>query len=78
MKRDANNTATISEGFFDSGKTGNSAYEECKRRGFSTAKPNVYRELDKLAAMGFLTKGPGGYSTVPGMKVNVKEVEEVA
>lgn len=69
----------ISEGFFDETRTGNSAFDELKRRGFSTAKPNVYKELDKLAAMGFVSKpAGGGYQTVPGMKVNVKEVRTVA
>ncbi|HEY3972354.1 MAG TPA: hypothetical protein VGM18_05070 [Candidatus Sulfotelmatobacter sp.] len=69
----------ISQNFFDSAKTGNAAYVEMQRRGFSTAKPNVYRELDKLAEMGFLTKeGTEGYRTVSGMKVNVKEVRTVA
>jgi hypothetical protein len=68
----------ISQNFFDSEQTGNAAYNECQRRGFSTAKPNVYRELDKLAALGFLTKEGNGYKTVPGMKVNVKEVSAIA
>ena len=69
----------ISQGYFDSGQTGNSAFNELQRRGIGSAKPNVYRELDKLAELGFLTKEPsGGYLTVPGMKVNVKEVEAVA
>jgi len=69
----------ISQNFFDQGPSGNAAYNELQRRGFSTAKPNVYRELDKLAVMGFLTKeASGGYHSVPGMKVNVKEVSEVA
>jgi len=69
----------ISQGFFDSGQTGNSAFNELQRRGAGSAKPNVYRELDKLAQLGFVTKEPnGGYLSVPGMKVNVKEVKTVA
>lgn len=68
----------ISQNFFDNAQTGNSAYNELQRRGFSTAKPNVYKELDKLAGMGFVTKESSGYLTVQGMKVNVKEVEAVA
>lgn len=74
-----NCAALISQNFFDSGATGNSTFNELKRRGFSTAKPNVYRELDKLAELGFVTKeGLEGYKSVPGMKVNVKEVSVVA
>jgi hypothetical protein len=69
----------ISQNFFDAGATGNSAFNELKRRGFGTAKPNVYRELDKLAEFGFVTKEGGeGYKSVPGMKVNVKEVSAIA
>jgi hypothetical protein len=65
----------IAEGWFDEAKTGNAAYNELVRLGFSTAKPNVYRELDKLAELEFLTKEPtGGFQAVAGMKVNIREV----
>lgn len=40
-------------------------------RNFRTSKPNVYRECDNLAAMGFLTKVDGGYQTVPDMRDNI-------
>ncbi len=63
----------IADGFFGEPRAGNAAYLELQRRGFSTAKPNVYREADKLAELGFLTKEEGGYRAVPGMKVNVVE-----
>jgi hypothetical protein len=63
----------VAEGFFDEARAGNAAFQELKRRGFATAKPNVYREADKLAAKGFLTKEGDGYKAVPGMKVNVVE-----
>lgn len=63
----------IAEGYFDEPKAGNAAYQELQRRGFSTAKPNVYREADKLALQGFLTKEDGGYRAVSGMKVNIVE-----
>jgi hypothetical protein len=36
--------------------------------------PNVYRETDKLANEGFLTKEDGGYVAVEGMKVNITKV----
>jgi hypothetical protein len=64
----------ISEKFFDNSQTGHGTYLELKRRGASIAKPSVYRELDKIAALGFLTKeSEGGYKAVAGMKVNVVE-----
>ena len=63
----------ISTGFFTSPATGNSAYSELQRRSFPTAKPNVYRELDKLTELGFLTKEDGGYQAVAGMKVRIIE-----
>jgi hypothetical protein len=67
--------ALIAEDYFQEAKTGNSAFNELKRRGVGTAKPNVYRELDKLAEWGFLTKElAGGYQAVAGMKVNIREV----
>jgi len=63
----------ISERFFDTPKNGNTAFNELKRRGKGTAKPNVYRELDELAEMGFVTKEETGYQAVPGMKVHIIE-----
>lgn len=71
----------IAEGYFDTPVTGNNAYSELQgRRGFKTAKPNVYRELDKLAEMGFVTKEAGGYQAVAGMKPRVvaRDVEVMA
>jgi hypothetical protein len=65
----------IAEGWFDDARTGSAAYTELKRRGFACAKPNVYRESDKLAQNGFLTKESDGYRAVPGMKVNIVDVE---
>jgi hypothetical protein len=66
----------VAEGWFDEAKTGNSAYNELQRCGFATAKPNVYRELDALAKLGFITKETsGGYLAVAGMKVNLRETE---
>jgi hypothetical protein len=66
----------VAVGWFDEAKTGNSAYDELQRRGFATAKPNVYRELDALANWGFVTKEPsGGFLAVAGMKINLREME---
>ncbi len=64
----------LAENFFDSGANGNKAFNELQKRGFSTAKPNVYRELDTLTEMGFLLKLETGYQAVAGMKVNLVEV----
>lgn len=61
----------IRDRFFDEAKTANTAYNELQRRGFKTAKPNVYREADNLSALGFLTKEDGGYRAVAEMKINV-------
>lgn len=61
----------ISEGFFDEGATGNAAFEELKRRGIGSAKPNVYRECDRLTTLGFLVKTSDGYKAVTGMKVQI-------
>lgn len=63
----------ISEGYFDETKTASAAWAELKRRGFGAAKPNVYKECDKLALAGFVTKERDGYRSVPGMKVHVIE-----
>jgi len=62
----------IVDGFFDQRTAGNAAFNELKRVGFPTAKPNVYRECDNLTAMGFLTKEDGGYQVVDGMVKNIK------
>ncbi len=55
-------------------ENGNTAFNELKRRGVKTAKPNVYRELDALAELGFATKEPAGYQRVPGIKITKNEV----
>lgn len=65
--------ALLSEGWFDQPKNGNATFVELQRRGKSTAKPNVYRECDKLAELGFLTKEAAGYQAVKDMIVNVRE-----
>ena len=63
----------ISKKFFDAPQNGNAAFNELKRLGRAVAKPNVYRELDKLAELGFVTKEEGGYQAVPGMTVQILE-----
>ncbi len=61
----------IANGFFEEPATASAAYTDLQRRGFACAKPNVYREADKLAAMGFLTKESNGLKAVADMKVNI-------
>jgi hypothetical protein len=63
----------IKKGFFDVSKNGNTAFNEIVRLGRKVAKPNVYRELDGLAQLGFLTKEDGGYQSVQEMKVQVQK-----
>jgi|SRR6185437_5105816 len=64
----------IAGGFFDNGATGQAAFDDLVRRGAGPSKPNVYKELDSLATLGFVTnEGKGvGYKAVPDMKINIK------
>ena len=57
----------IADGFFDDAKESGKAFAEVTRRGFKTAHPNVARELQELARMGFLTRSNKWYQAVPGM-----------
>ena len=59
----------IADGFFDDPATGSAAFAELKRRGFGTSKPNVYKELDRLAEMGIVTKEREGYQKAAGAVV---------
>lgn len=63
----------IARDFFRAAQNGNTAFNELIRLGRKVSKPNVYRECDNLAEMGFLTKEADGYKAVPGMKVNIVE-----
>lgn len=65
----------LTEGFFDSPKGNQDVVKALERRGNTTMAPRVSEAFGKLAAMGFLTKEEEGYQSVPGMKVNVKEVQ---
>lgn len=60
----------IHKGFFAAPKNGNSAFNELQRLGYKIAKPNVYRELGKLAELGFLTNEDSGYQATD-LKVTV-------
>ena len=57
------------QGFFAQPQNGPAVARELKRRGCATPTTNVYKPLDKMAAMGFLTVEASGYQAVPGMKI---------
>ena len=61
----------IHKGFFSTPKNGNTTFNELQRLGKRTPKPNVYRELDNLAELGFLTKELDGFLATD-LKVSVK------
>jgi hypothetical protein len=63
----------LTKKYFDEPRNGNAAFNELKRLGVPCAKPNVYRELDILAELGFVTKESAGYQAVPGMKIHIQE-----
>ncbi|PSH05161.1 MAG: hypothetical protein CXZ00_03115 [Acidobacteria bacterium] len=65
----------IAAGWFDSPRRNVDLLKELHRRGFASAPPNISRELNGLAELGFLTKEGEGYQAVPGMKVNIHETE---
>jgi hypothetical protein len=68
----------LSEGFFDSPKKGEHINKEFIARGWAaqTGRPSPKNlDMSKLAEYGFIRiVGQGSYQSVPGMKVNVKEV----
>ena len=68
----------LTEGFFDEPRGNQDVVKELARRGKTTMAPRVSETFSKLAEMGFLLKEDEGYQSVPGMKVNVKEVSAVA
>jgi hypothetical protein len=72
----------VSEGFFDSPKQIEHINREFITRGWAAAvgRPSPKNlDMAKLAEYGFvLVVGTGTYQSVPGMKVNVKEVRTVA
>jgi hypothetical protein len=63
----------IASGFFTAPRAGTAVESELRRQAFACSRPNVYRETDKLANEGFLTKEDGGYLAVEGMKINIVE-----
>lgn len=51
----------IHKGFFNAPKNGHTTFKELQRIGRRVASANVYRELDNVAEMGFLTSEKDGY-----------------
>lgn len=72
----------LSEGFFDSTKKSEHINREFIERGWAaqTGRPSPKNlEMAKLAEYGLIRiVGQGSYQAIPGMKVNVKEVNAVA
>jgi len=72
----------ISEGFFDGSKRLQDIGAEFRARGWMEAtarNTNLNMAIAKLAEYGFLRiVGQATYQAVPGMKVNIKEVQTVA
>ena len=72
----------VSEGFFDSPRKIEHVNKEFIVRGWAamTGRPSPKNlDMAKLAEYGFVqVVGAGTYQSVPGMKVNVKEVQTVA
>jgi hypothetical protein len=62
-------------GFLDTPVIGADLKRELTRTGAPVADPNLYRELDKLVELGFLTnEGKGvGFKVAPDMKRNVRK-----
>lgn len=61
----------LHEGFLDQAKEAGTIFAELQRRGFKTAFPNVSKELQELARMGFVTRSNKWYTAVPAMKSNI-------
>lgn len=63
----------IADGFFREPRPGPQVQKELARRGCDQPTTNIYRAMDKLAEMGFVTKESAGYQAVPEMKVSIRE-----
>jgi len=66
----------IAEKFFDAPKDAITVTKEFKRRGWlgnKTPNSQAIGPLDKIAALGFLTREASGYQAVKGMKINILE-----
>jgi hypothetical protein len=61
----------IHEGYFKQPRNGPTVQKELKRRGCDQPTTNLYKPLNRLTEMGFLTLEPDGFQEVPEMKVQV-------
>lgn len=62
----------LGEGFLASAKTATAVWKELQRRwNYGGISARCYEQLDKLTALGFVTKEADGYLAVHGMKVNI-------
>jgi hypothetical protein len=63
----------VHEGYFKQPRNGPTVQKELKRRGCDQPTTNLYKPLNKLTEMGFLTLEPDGFQEVPEMKVQVQK-----
>ena len=63
----------VHEGYFKQPRNGPTVQKELKRRGCDQPTTNLYKPLNKLTEMGFLTLEPDGFQEVPEMKVLVQK-----
>lgn len=63
----------IHDGYFQQPKNGPTVQKELKRRGCDQPTANLYKPLNRLTEMGFLTLEPDGFQSVPEMKVMVQK-----
>jgi len=62
----------LSEDFLKDTSTATAVWKEMKRRwNYGGISARAYEQLDRLTAMGFVTKENDGYKAVPGMKINI-------
>lgn len=61
----------LHDGYFKQPKIVPTVQKELKRRGCDQPTRNLYKPLNQLAKMGFLTLEPYGFQEVPEMKVSI-------
>jgi len=63
----------LHEGYFKTPRNGPMVQKELKRRGCDQPTTNLYKPLNRLTEMGFLTLEADGFQEVPEMKVMVQK-----
>jgi len=61
----------VHDGYFKEPKNGPTVQKELKRRGCDQPTTNLYKPLNRLTEMGFLTLEPDGYQAVTEMTVQI-------